>query len=378
MKRSETEPSETLSQRSSEDEDLLQRSTKKSKDGVVSGNGMALESESGSQSSMDSDVDPVGLPETVAETPVQDLPMGDASSGPQSDAAGVAGRESRADHPTVAAGNTQPRSYRDSVESCPTVSTDEGAAATGDRAASDPTGPTVHNPVTNARRVSASGLAPYGSWMLVTRTDRRQQGRPSDQRRGGAMEGQRANAAASKERAGTTGSRFNPLETVEDQEATNGAVGAHALDAAAGMTGGNAANDGLPRSAPQSRLEGRQRRSNVIANEKQIENEPISGRRTQTEVGESSRQGQHRRGSRRAAEEDEHIVNRGENGGNDIRTTIVSTQELVADVPAAENTESLEHHGDPPDGMDAEGDVVMEDDMCREAGPAGGTCDSDV
>nr|GMD09628.1 hypothetical protein Iba_scaffold39995CG0050 [Ipomoea batatas]GMD62324.1 hypothetical protein Iba_chr12bCG4330 [Ipomoea batatas] len=116
---------------------------------------MALESESGSQSSMDSDVDPVGLPETVAETPSQDLPMGDPpgcflqrdeSSGPQSDAAGVAGLESRADHPTVAAGNTQPRSYSDSVESCPTVATDEGAAATGDRAASDPTGPTVHNP----------------------------------------------------------------------------------------------------------------------------------------------------------------------------------------------------------------------------------------
>nr|GMD47878.1 hypothetical protein Iba_chr10fCG1020 [Ipomoea batatas] len=109
---------------------------------------------------MESDEDPVGLPETVAETPSHDLPMGDESAGPQSDAAGVAGGESRADHPTVAAGNSQPRSYRDSVvgkgtdaESCPTVATDEGAAATGDRAASDPTGQTVQNPVMNARRV---------------------------------------------------------------------------------------------------------------------------------------------------------------------------------------------------------------------------------
>nr|GMD59851.1 hypothetical protein Iba_chr12aCG5460 [Ipomoea batatas] len=100
---------------------------------------------------MESDEDPVGLPETVAETPSHDLPMGDESAGPQSDAAGVAGGESCADHPTVAAGNSQPRSYRDSVESCPTVATDEGAAATGDRAASDPTGQTVQNPVQKDR-----------------------------------------------------------------------------------------------------------------------------------------------------------------------------------------------------------------------------------
>nr|GMC59427.1 hypothetical protein Iba_chr02bCG1170 [Ipomoea batatas] len=89
--------------------------------------------------------------------------------------------------------------------------------------------------------------------MLVTRTDRRQQGRPSDQRRGGTMEGQRANAAAAKEKAGATGSRFNPLETEEDQEATNGAVGDRELDAAAGTMDGNAANVGLPRSVPQGR-----------------------------------------------------------------------------------------------------------------------------
>nr|GMD88211.1 uncharacterized protein LOC109192712 [Ipomoea batatas] len=203
-------------------------------------------------------------------------------------------------------------------ESCPTVTADDGVAASDGSEAPNPMGPTVRNPATTTRKVSASGMAPYGSWMLVTRTDRRQQGRLSDQRRGSTTEGQRAQSATAKKRAGATGSKFNPLETEEAQEATNGAVGDRELEAEAGIRDWNADNVGLPRSVSQGRLEGRQRRSNVIANEKQIDNEPNSGRRNPAEVGESSRQSQHSRGSRRAAEEDEHVVNRGEDGGNKL------------------------------------------------------------
>nr|GLL37713.1 titin homolog isoform X2 [Ipomoea trifida] len=52
-------------------------------------------------------------------------------------------------------------------------------------------------------------------------------------------------------------------------------------------------------------------------------------------------------GSRRAAEEDEHVVVRDENGGSESS-------------PIASTDATSEHHADPLDALDVEGDVVME------------------
>nr|GLL33563.1 uncharacterized protein LOC109146841 [Ipomoea trifida] len=69
--------------------------------------------------------------------------------------------------------------------------------------------------------------------------------------------------------------------------------------------------------------------------------------------------------SRRAAEEDEHVVIRGENGGNLISSSRVYTGEVCVEAVPADGCSSPEHHGDPPDAFDPEGDVVMEiEDPC--------------
>lgn len=111
---------------------------------------------------------------------------------------------------------------------------------------------------------------------------------------------------------------------------------------------------------------GRSRRANVIANGKQIMNDapaaPPSARE-QTPTGGHTLRGSC---SRRAAEEDEHVVVRGEKGDNLIESTRVSIREqLHADTP---NTAcpSPEHHEDPPDGFDFDGDVVMDIEDNRE------------
>lgn len=76
------------------------------------------------------------------------------------------------------------------------------------------------------------------------------------------------------------------------------------------------------------------------------------------------------------------MVNRGENGGSNISTTRISNKEPVgvnleatglepvADAMAAVGELSPEHHTDPPDSLDGEGDIVMEDDMSQGPGLA--------
>nr|GMD66280.1 uncharacterized protein LOC109156749 [Ipomoea batatas] len=69
-----------------------------------------------------------------------------------------------------------------------------------------------------------------------------------------------------------------------------------------------------------------------------------------------------------AAEEDEHVVNRGEEGGNIINTTIVVTQDHEDHGLDAAVDHSQEHHTNPPVGFDGEGNIVMEDDMPQDPG----------
>ncbi|XP_031131957.1 uncharacterized protein LOC116033348 [Ipomoea triloba] len=71
--------------------------------------------------------------------------------------------------------------------------------------------------------------------------------------------------------------------------------------------------------------------------------------------------------SRRAAEEDEHVVVWGEQGGNMIESTRVCTGERLHADMSTSACPPPEHHGDPPDGFDFEGDVVMDIEDNHEA-----------
>lgn len=101
----------------------------------------------------------------------------------------------------------------------------------------------------------------------------------------------------------------------------------------------------------------------MVVNEKQIQNERDSPR---FELEKRKEPSQGRRNtwsnSRRAAEEDKHVINRGAQGGKVIRSTVIQNGDsIAADVPM--NTRPpTEHHEDPPGGVDHEGDVIMDDD----------------
>ncbi|XP_031124290.1 uncharacterized protein LOC116027001 [Ipomoea triloba] len=105
---------------------------------------------------------------------------------------------------------------------------------------------------------------------------------------------------------------------------------------------------------------GRPRHANVVVNEKQIANEPAApliSKNAQAPNGDKRPTGSV---PRRAAEEEEHVIVRGENGGNVIESTRVHTGETRTEVTPSEDCPSQEHHVDPPDDLDYEGDVVME------------------
>nr|GMD54698.1 classical arabinogalactan protein 4-like [Ipomoea batatas] len=204
--------------------------------------------------------------------------------------------------------------------------------------------------------------APYGPWMIVTRKERRPPASPPAQGRQGERNGQRGNADVARNSPPVPGSRFAPLEADSEVPPTG-----QALEANADHGTLNPNQQGLDdhtrhslsaSASPGTR--GRPRRANVIANEKQIVNDtsapspavpvraPTTGRQS---TGSTSR---------RAAEEDEHVVIRGEMGGNVINSTRVTTGESSAAVTPDDVCHTPEHHADPPDGLDPEGDVVME------------------
>ncbi|XP_019166877.1 PREDICTED: uncharacterized protein LOC109162645 [Ipomoea nil] len=65
-------------------------------------------------------------------------------------------------------------------------------------------------------------------------------------------------------------------------------------------------------------------------------------------------------GSRKAAEEDEHVVVRGTQGGLVIRSSRVYVGDTGGIAPSPVWHHPTEHHGDPPEQFDDEGDVVMD------------------
>lgn len=116
----------------------------------------------------------------------------------------------------------------------------------------------------------------------------------------------------------------------------------------------------LNNASTSSTVGGRPWCANVIANERQITNEPAAPPRATTEntpIGGTARTSST---SRRAAEEDEHVVVKGERGGASVELTRVCTGNYMANAAPSSTCSAPEHHGDPLDGYDIEGDVVME------------------
>ncbi|XP_019150060.1 PREDICTED: uncharacterized protein LOC109146841 [Ipomoea nil] len=122
----------------------------------------------------------------------------------------------------------------------------------------------------------------------------------------------------------------------------------------------------------------RGRRPNVVTSEKQIANDPVVAQGVQQNVEDSRPRIRRESGGslRRAAEEDEHVVVRGERGGLVIRSSRVYVGDTGGDVPSPVWQPTKEHHSDPPGNFDDEGDVVMdlEDGLAQHGiGGNGGT-----
>nr|GMD60351.1 uncharacterized protein LOC109181278 [Ipomoea batatas] len=198
-------------------------------------------------------------------------------------------------------------------ETCPTNGAGSIPVAVGSEGPHPPTseGPVpVNQPAVHSTGgASLSRVRPYGSWMLVTRKERGQPGRNlgSGQQRMAA--GQTTVAGRNQGGATGRGSRFMPLESELEHDTQPGETSKELR---------------LMRMIPRV----------VIT----------------------------------AAEEDEHVVNRGEDGGNIINTTIVVTQDHEDHGLDAAVDHSQEHHTNPPVGFDGEGDIVMEDDMPQDPG----------
>nr|GMD48478.1 uncharacterized protein LOC109156749 [Ipomoea batatas] len=320
-------------QRSSEDSDLLERSTRKRK--VNDGTSSAALPVPAESPPLDDTMAPPSSVEGVGEvsTPAIDLPesamqIEDVRDGTQSVAA-----DPVADTPIPPPiANAVPRSYLDTVAGATT--------------------PTA-SPAVGTRNGSAGAVKskPYGSWMIVTRRDNRQPGRSNGSGKQPETGGRNASAGGVTQTNSASGSRFAPL--VEDAEGS--------LPSPQERYERRAGKQPVENGSEVARPTSRARRANVIVNERQIANDRAMARaETSTETEQVATRQSRGSGSRRAAEEDEHVVIRGEMGGQVIHSTRVVNE----DVPTVSNEESAdhsrEHHTDPPDDFDVEGDVVME------------------
>ncbi|XP_031124258.1 uncharacterized protein LOC116026974 [Ipomoea triloba] len=211
---------------------------------------------------------------------------------------------------------------------------------------------------------------PYGPWMIAQRKERRQNGKQMGQGRQVAQGGLPRQLGSNDGGLSAGGSRFSPLEN--DNDTADRAEEEHRPAAATGSD----EHSGTPIPS-QAEHRGRPRRANVIVSEKQIANDNSSGGITQPAAKETitnSKPSSSR--VRRAAEEDEHVVIRGEQGGKVVSSTRVSAERTPKEIPVDSMTLIPEHHGDPPSQHDDEGDVVMEIEehhavSLAEAGPGG-------
>ncbi|XP_019173838.1 PREDICTED: uncharacterized protein LOC109169412 [Ipomoea nil] len=120
------------------------------------------------------------------------------------------------------------------------------------------------------------------------------------------------------------------------------------------------AYQGIPRVSqnPGQRAEGT-RRPNVVVNEKQINNDPTPTRELRANPNQAGTRRLVGERPRRAAEESEHVVVRGEKGGLVIHSSRVYAGDTGDVLPSPVWQDTREHFGDPPEVFDNEGDAVM-------------------
>nr|GMD14357.1 uncharacterized protein LOC109146642 [Ipomoea batatas] len=361
------------SQRSAEDSDLLERSTRKRK---VSGEVSGAAAVTPAESTPLENPSPAAV-DVVAETPTDETNMQIESDGVPVRGAGL--------EPPPPIADALPRSYLDSVVgnganaapflmdslddeeeaadlsgeddleledsdptySCPQPASDHVAVASeSDHPMTEEQMSQAHNVApavnTNVGMSAAPKTKPYGSWMIVTRKERRQPAQTSGP-------STRAPVGGVGVDRGAAGSRYAPLETEE---------GSDAVPVAATSTHSSRRPDKQPVASGSGvvRQQTVSRRANVIANERQIANDRAEGRPgNHLEKDQAPRHSiASGSGSRRAAEEDEHVVVRGENGGQVVNSTRVHNGDSPVMAPVASTEFSQEHHTDPPDALDVE------------------------
>nr|GMD01724.1 uncharacterized protein LOC109156749 [Ipomoea batatas] len=364
----ETENSNALSpQRYSEDSDLLERSTRKRK----VGDGTSGEAQQNPVDATGMGQSSLGDVAVVEETPLSDHPAsamqieGDGTPMTVTDNSSSSGAAAQ-----TPAGVALPRSYLDSVDSCPTVRAEDEVEDMGDgEGLADPMAANPHTANPGVRSALAESVnrrpKPYGSWMIVTRKDRRQAGRPPGPGHQGDTGGRTTFAGGANQ---ASGSRYAPL----DDEVN---AGDHQ---AAEQPGRRADKQPAVSGSVAARQTTRSRRPNVIANEQQINNDRPNGRNSHpTATAQMPRRQATGSGPRRAAEEDEHVVIRGEQGGQVINSTRVVNGDAPDPTTVVPTATTPEHHTDPPDDFDVEGDVVMEIENQEEENHAEGGAATD-
>nr|GMC75390.1 uncharacterized protein LOC109156749 [Ipomoea batatas] len=375
--------SETLSQRYSDEDDLLERSTKNSKENRGMEVDMDSDSMGGSQAVSEAG-QAISQVEMVPETPLDDqvaTPLTASATSPAAANPGSPDGEAtspvRESTPTTTVGDASTKATRSyaATEACPSgpkddpITEDTGGGEEGDRTEIEL--PAAEDARRNSRAKSVHyANRPYGPWMIATRKERRQQGRQGDQGRPAAPMAQTTNAGHAKTAQIRSGSRFAPLENDELPKENDDQNGSGMALGDANLETENTHNDTQPgpsTSAPQRTA----RRANVIANEKQIANEVP---RTNAQASAEKELGKGKRQTsvvpRRAAEEDEHVVNRGAQGGSVICSTTVLSEETSDADHTSGAVPHTEHHGDPPEKVDEEGDVIMDIDLQQRQVPA--------
>ncbi|XP_019160127.1 PREDICTED: uncharacterized protein LOC109156749 [Ipomoea nil] len=241
--------------------------------------------------------------------------------------------------------------YGHAADGCPSKTRTSPAGA----AASDGNVQAEHVPVAQSESRNQGvkvGEEPFGVWMIAPGRKQRTGAKPK--------QGDRKTGNSAHRTHGANMSRFAPLVSHGDiDEPIAGNEAENELNTEVNRSNAVIELTKDPQEATRPGI--RSKRPNIIAIERQILNEPRAGSGSQIKADEQADRGQRSigSGSRRAAEEDEHVVIRGEQGGRVISSTRVINDDRAMELPSPVWQNANEHHSDPPDNFDKEGDVVM-------------------
>ncbi|XP_019192739.1 PREDICTED: uncharacterized protein LOC109187040 [Ipomoea nil] len=277
--------------------------------------------------------------------------------------------------------------YGHAAEACPTLHKPEQPPA-GNQEGEPVGGSTAANQAEQSRPGVQVGTAPFGAWMIAP--GRRPRGKAKLPDKAQKTSTGREQEPRAKHDGQPQASRFAPLVLQDDVGDQNEA---DHVEEAVEDTGGDdsvvpvdeagrtSVGEGMAaRRGKQVQATGKdkQRRPNVIAREKQIVNAPVTLHRQAPSVAAPSVSVQRSNGgsSRRAAEAPHHVVVRGEQGGLVISSQRVFNGETSGDIPSPVWQPTGEHHDDPPDCLDDEGDIVMDREEVPGQGGAQGAEDA--